>query len=239
MNESVTSASTIPEELRDKLLRMYSKKTYGESQMNLDKPFNCENFACASDGHSMIVIDGRDDLCAETNQGIIKIAIHTMLDNHDCAKYDIEDLRKILKQFPQEPAWEYGVGECRNCHGYGKIHCFTCGEMRICCECKGTGKADDLKIVHEPEVLMPLSDYRISVDGVLIAAPLLARLLETCNLLGVEVAIRTTMPEPYRSMTWRIGDHVRVGIAPIFDNGESHAFEWKSFAQEESCSANG
>jgi len=106
----------------------------------MNAPFEANNFACATEGHLMLIFDKElvegQKLGVTPSHNVMKVIPQTMNKNFSIK---ISLLEEAISKTPLIEEIIETETECKECDGDGEIMCDYCGFEHTCENCKGEG----------------------------------------------------------------------------------------------------
>ena len=197
----------------DFLLRLYVGAD--ELRKSMTKPSLCGDVVCATDAHTLIMIDPAK--CGLPYREVEKYPnIQQVIPQKGASRMiHLADMVSELAKFRMEYPSLDGQEECDSCDGHGETHCEHCGHDEPCEDCQGVGYFD---LRYEELKKNRGSHRRIKIGERNIGIRYALQLADTMAYLGVsECTLLNSDAENNKALFFQITPDVQTLIMPIVE----------------------
>jgi len=173
-------------------------------------PFPQETFYCATDSHSLIIV--QNNLTGFKYDGHEKAPdALSLYKKHVCdTEFSLTKDEMLSGFFTAEMQYLNSMKKCTKCDGSGSKECECCGNESDCKECDGTGEDFEQIPFGKPF----LSGELVRFAETTFYPNSLNKVIQTAYYIGEEkIIVRYEKGQPYRPRVFCIGD-VRILVMP-------------------------
>ena len=158
----------------------------------MNAPFEVNNFACATEGHLMLIFDKKlvegQKLGVTPSHDVIEVIPQMMNKNFNIK---ISLLEEAISKTPLIEEIIETETECKECDGDGEVMCDYCGFEHTCENCKGEGmiytSTPTGKMIPDESNIIVISNSNFSVKMLLKMVEIAKELLQEEIILAYQV----------------------------------------------------
>lgn len=175
-------------------------------------PFPQEGFYCATDSHSLIIID--KSLTGLQYEGHEKApnALNLYKNLTNDSEFTLSKYEFLSGFFTAEQKFLHSKKKCEKCDGKGYNECHCCGHENDCEECDGSGEDFEQIPFGKPFLHGELVRFAKTT----FYPNSLNKVFQTAYILGEDkIIVKYEKDQPYRARAFYIGD-VRILLMPSY-----------------------